>query len=80
MIQLLPEGLSATLIYVDGTKGWQLINDDATAQIGAAFIAATGGTVLTNGNFKTHVSTSSSNFVVSAVEMQQVQTQLNIWL
>jgi len=61
------EGLSATLIYVDGTKGWQLINDDATAQIGAAFIAATGGTVLTNGNFKTHVFTSSSNFVVSAV-------------
>ena len=61
------EGLSATLIYVDGTKGWQLINDDATAQIGVAFIAATGGTVLTNGNFKTHVFTSSSNFVVSAV-------------
>ena len=61
------EGLSATLIYVDGTKGWQLINDDATAQAGAAFIAATGGTVLTNGDFKTHVFTSSSNFVVSAV-------------
>jgi len=61
------QGLSATLIYVDGTKGWQLINDDATAQVGAAFIAATGGTVLTNGNFKTHVFTSSSNFVVSAV-------------
>lgn len=61
------KGLSATLIYVDGTKGWQLINDDATAQIGAAFIAATGGTVLTNGDFKTHVFTSSSNFVVSAV-------------
>jgi len=35
------EGLSATLIYMDATKGWSLINDDATTKVGAAFIAAT---------------------------------------
>ena len=62
------KGLSATLIYVDGTKGWQLINDDATTQIGAAYISATGGNaVLTCGNFKTHVFTADGTFCVSAV-------------
>ena len=62
------KGLSATLIYVDGTKGWQLINDDATTQTGASFIVATGGAaVLTCGNFKTHVFTSDSTFCVSQV-------------
>ena len=62
------KGLSATLIYVDGTKGWQLINDDATTQTGASFITATGGNaVLTCGNFKTHVFTGDGTFCVSAV-------------
>ena len=61
------KGLSATLIYVDGTKGWQLINDDATTQIGASFIQASGGTETTCGNFKIHTFTASANFVVSSV-------------
>ena len=61
------QGLSATLIYVDGTQGWQLINDDATTSTGASFIVATGGTVLTCGNFKTHVFTSDATFCVSQV-------------
>lgn len=61
-------GLSATLIYVDGTKGWQLINDDTTTQTGASFIVATGGAaVLTCGDYKTHVFTSDSTFCVSQV-------------
>jgi len=61
------KGLSATLIYVDNTKGWQLINDDATTQIGASFIQATGGTVTESGNFKIHTFTGSADFVVSAL-------------
>ena len=62
------KGLSATLIYIDGTQGWQLINDDATTQTGASFIAATGGNaVLTCGNFKTHVFTGDGTFCVSAI-------------
>ena len=61
------KGLSATLIYVDGTKGWQLINDDATTQIGASFIQASGGTETTCGNFKIHTFTGSADFVVSSV-------------
>ena len=61
------DGLSATLIYVDGTKGWQLINDDATSQMGATFIQATGGTVTTSGNFKIHTFNSTATFCVSSV-------------
>ena len=58
---------SVTLIYVDATKGWQDIHDSTSNVSGASFIAASGGTTLTNGDFKTHVFTSTSTFVVSAV-------------
>ena len=60
------EGISATLVYVDSTRGWKQVND-ATSNISGTpnFIEATGGTVLTCGNFKTHVFTSDSNFVVT---------------
>jgi len=60
-------GLSATIIYVDGTKGWQLINDDETSQLGAAFIEATGGTITEDGDFKVHTFTASGCFQVTAV-------------
>ena len=60
------EGLSATLIYMDATKGWSLINDDATTKGGAAYIAATGGTVTTVcTNFKVHTFTGPGTFCVS---------------
>ena len=61
------KGTSATLIYVDGTKGWQLINDDATSQLGGSFTSATGGCVSTCGNFKIHTFKSSANFTVCSV-------------
>jgi len=62
------EGLSATLIYMDATKGWSLINDDATSQMGATFIAATGGnSTVTCGDFKIHVFTGPGTFCVSSV-------------
>ena len=61
------KGLSATLIYVDGTKGWQLINDDATTQIGASFICASGGTVTTCGDFRIHTFTANGSFTVNSL-------------
>ena len=65
---LTTESQSVTLIYVDGTKGWQDIHDSTSNVTGAAFISASGGdATLTVGNFKTHVFTSDGNFVVSAV-------------
>jgi len=60
------ESQSVTLIYVDGTKGWQDIHDStANVQGNPGFIEATGGTVTTCGDFKIHTFTSDGNFVVS---------------
>ena len=61
-------GLSVTLIYVDSTKGWIVINagDDSNIAPQALYVAATGGTVTTCGNYKIHTFTSSGCFVVSS--------------
>ena len=61
------ESQSVTLIYVDSTKGWRAIHDSTATVIGNAFMVATGGTTVTCGNYKTHIFTSSSNFVVCSV-------------
>ena len=61
-------GLSVTLIYMDATKGWSLINDDETDALGAAYIVATGGnTIATCGNFKIHTFTGPGTFTVCSV-------------
>ena len=59
------EGQTVTLVHMGATKGWSLINEDTTTGLGPQFIAATGGTVTTSGNFKIHSFTGDSNFVVS---------------
>ena len=60
------DGLSATFIYMDATKGWSLINDDATAQVGAVYVAASGGnTTITCGDYKVHVFTGPGTLCVS---------------
>ena len=60
-------GAAVTLVYVDSTRGWKDIND-ATLDISGVntFVAATGGTVLTCGDFKTHVFTGPGTFTVSS--------------
>ena len=50
---------------MDGTKGWSLINEDTTSALGAEFIAATGGTLTTDGDYKIHTFTGDGCFVVS---------------
>jgi hypothetical protein len=59
------EGQTVTLVYMDGTKGWSLINEDTTTGLGAAYITATGGTISTSGDYKTHIFTGDGCFVVS---------------
>src|SRR6056300_59092 len=59
------EGQTITLVYMDGTKGWSLINEDTTTNIGALYLSATGGTITTSGDYKTHVFTGDGCFVVS---------------
>src|SRR5210317_944193 len=62
-------GQTVTLVYMDGTKGWSLINEDTTSAlvIPPTFTAATGGTVATSGDFKIHTFTGDGCFVVSSV-------------
>jgi len=66
---LVTESQSVTLIYVDGTKGWQDIQDSTSNVSGTAFIAATGGTETTSpcGNFKIHTFTADGCFAVSGL-------------
>ena len=65
------EGLSIVLIYVDGTQGWVSTGAAKASDIAeqATFITATGGTIVTCGNFKTHIFTSPGTFCVSAVSV-----------
>jgi len=60
------EGQSGTLIYVDGTQGWLIVNASTDADLPRpAFVTATGGTVTTSGDFKIHTFTSPGTFCVS---------------
>ena len=62
------EGLAATLIYMDSTKGWSLINDDSTTQIGATYVTASGGNSTANspcGDYKIHTFTSPGTFTIT---------------
>jgi len=55
---------SVTFVYVDSTKGWLLVNE-ATTAYGQQFVAATGGTITTCGNFKVHTFTGPGTFTVT---------------
>jgi len=60
------EGQSGTLIYVDGTKGWMIVNASTDADLPApAYIVATGGTVTCCGDYKIHTFTGPGTFCVS---------------
>jgi hypothetical protein len=56
-----------TLVYTDSTQGWKIINQDTASAIQPSFIAATGGTVTTSGDFKIHTFTGDGCFVVSSL-------------
>jgi hypothetical protein len=60
------QGQSVTFIYVDSTEGWINVGD-ATAIAGNAFVAATGGTITTCGDFKIHTFTGPGTFTVTNV-------------
>jgi hypothetical protein len=53
------------LIYIDGTQGWLNQSTGDSFQLAAEFVAATGGTITTDGDFKVHVFDSSGTFTVT---------------
>ena len=62
-------GSALTFIYVDGTKGWLVINEstDTSQGLNPTFITATGGTITTVcTNYKVHTFTGPGTFCVSA--------------
>ena len=62
------EGISATLVYVDATKGWLVTSSGLQSEVpGPEYIAATGGTVTTVcTNYKVHTFTSPGTFTVTS--------------
>jgi hypothetical protein len=59
-------GASITLVYIDATRGWKDVGD-ATLDITGIppFVVATGGTIVTCGDFKTHIFTGPGTFTVT---------------
>ena len=62
------EGIAVTLVFIDSTRGWLVTDSGLQSDTPTAtFIAATGGTVTTTGNFKVHTFTGPGTFCVSNV-------------
>ena len=67
-VVLSAEGTSVTLVYVDATKGWLVVQEGAQSDAPQpAFTVATGGTVTCSGDFKIHTFTGPGTFSVSQV-------------
>ena len=58
---------SVVLVYVDATKGWLYVQESNVSNLGAQYIAASGGTVTTSGDYKIHTFNSTGTFTVSSV-------------
>jgi hypothetical protein len=59
---------TATLIYVDGTEGWRVIDTGSLSEVNIAqFIVATGGTITCDGDYKIHTFTGPGTFTVTSV-------------
>jgi hypothetical protein len=61
------QGQSITLVYVDATEGWKNVQDSTSNVIGNAYITATGGTIITCGDYKIHTFTADGCFSVSSI-------------
>jgi hypothetical protein len=71
------EDQSVTLVYVDSTKGWRVVQDSTSNVTGNPFIVATGGTITTCGNCKIHTFTSPGTFCVSAVAVCSANNEVS---
>jgi len=72
------EGQSGTLVYVDGTKGWMIVNASTDSDLPAPlFVTATGGTVTTSGDYKIHTFTGPGTFTVSCAGNSSGSTQMD---
>ena len=61
------EGQGITLVYIDSTQGWKSIVESDFSGVGNNYITATGGTIATSGDYKTHKFTGPGTFCVSNI-------------
>ena len=61
------EGQSVTFVFVDSTQGWVNVSDSTSNVRAVDFTEATGGTVVTCGNYKIHIFTGPGTFCVSSI-------------
>jgi hypothetical protein len=54
-----------TLVYVDSTEGWKTVGQTFNQISTAEFVAATGGTITTSGDYKIHSFTGPGTFTVT---------------
>jgi hypothetical protein len=61
------DNTTATLIYVDATEGWRVIDTGSLSEVNVTpgFVVATGGTITTCGDFKIHSFTGPGTFTVT---------------
>jgi hypothetical protein len=58
---------TATLIYVDATEGWRVIDTGSLSGVNSPqYVAATGGTITTCGDYKIHTFTGPGTFTVTS--------------
>jgi hypothetical protein len=63
---LATNGVSVTFVYVDATQGWIVTDSGNRSDLPPPqFVAATGGCVVTSGNFKIHTFTGPGTFTVT---------------
>jgi len=72
-------GSSILLVFVDSTQGWLTTQQSVTESPTGAetFIVATGGTIVTCGNFKTHVFTGPGTFTVCSTSVCAAQNKVS---
>jgi len=70
-------GQATTLVYVDSTKGWVNIQNAEDTEVGGTFVTATGGTIVTCGNFKTHIFTGPGTFQVTGLAVPSTNNALD---
>ena len=66
-IALENERESVTILYQDSTQGWIAISNSDGKIVNPTYIAASGGTETTSGDYKIHTFNSSGTFTVSSV-------------
>jgi len=71
------EGQSATLVFVDATKGWVTVNDSTENLEGSTFLVASGGTITNSGNCRIHTFTGPGTFTVSSLASTPAQNEIS---